>query len=80
MVRSRAATPSENVHEAALRKLREERQERLENYDLGGVYDEINSELNDLVDAERPGAVRVGADLMGGFAHASIVQGLGVRG
>ncbi len=36
-----------------LRKLREERQERLENYDLGGVYDEINAELNDLVDSER---------------------------
>ncbi len=38
-----------------LQRLRQERQERLENYDLGGVYDEINSELNDLVDAERQG-------------------------
>ncbi len=38
-----------------LRQLRAERQERLENYDLGGVYDEINSELNELIDTERQG-------------------------
>ncbi len=38
-----------------LRQLREERQERLENYDLGGVYDEINSDLSDLIDVERQG-------------------------
>ena len=36
-----------------LRRLREERQQRLDDYDLGGVYDEINQELSDLVDTER---------------------------
>lgn len=36
-----------------LEKLRQERQERLENHDLGGVYDEINDELSDLVGQER---------------------------
>ncbi len=36
-----------------MERLREERQERLENYDLGGVYDEINQELTELVDQER---------------------------
>ncbi len=38
-----------------LDRLREERAERLENHDLGGVYDEINDALNDVVDAERQG-------------------------
>lgn len=36
-----------------LDKLRQKRQETLENYDLGGVYDEIARELQDLVDQER---------------------------
>ena len=36
-----------------MEKLRQERQERLENHDLGGVYDEINNELSDLVNQER---------------------------
>ncbi len=36
-----------------LERLREERRERLENHDLGGVYDEINQELSDLMDQER---------------------------
>jgi uncharacterized protein with von Willebrand factor type A (vWA) domain len=36
-----------------LDRLRQERRERLENHDLGGVYDEINDELSDLVDQER---------------------------
>ncbi len=36
-----------------LRQLRQEREERLENHDLGGVYDEINNELNELVADER---------------------------
>ncbi len=36
-----------------LERLRQERQERLENHDLGGVYDEINQELSDLMDQER---------------------------
>jgi len=36
-----------------LRKLREQRQQRLENHDLGGVYDEINQELSELVGDER---------------------------
>ncbi|MGA9277309.1 hypothetical protein [Ilumatobacter sp.] len=36
-----------------LEKLRAEREERLANSDLGGVYDEINDELNDILDEER---------------------------
>jgi uncharacterized protein with von Willebrand factor type A (vWA) domain len=36
-----------------LERLRQERQERLENHDLGGVYDEINNELRELTDTER---------------------------
>ncbi|MGF1596257.1 MAG: VWA domain-containing protein [Acidimicrobiales bacterium] len=36
-----------------LERLRRERQERLENHDLGGVYDEVNNELLELVDQER---------------------------
>lgn len=36
-----------------MERLREERQERLENYDLGGVYDEINDELSELTAQER---------------------------
>jgi uncharacterized protein with von Willebrand factor type A (vWA) domain len=34
-------------------KLRKERQERLDKFDLGGVYDEIARELDDIVDEER---------------------------
>ena len=36
-----------------LDKIRAERQERLERHDLGGVYDEIARELDDIVDEER---------------------------
>ncbi len=36
-----------------LEQLRAERQNRLDQHDLGGVYDEINNELNDLIDEER---------------------------
>jgi uncharacterized protein with von Willebrand factor type A (vWA) domain len=36
-----------------LEQLRQERQNRLDQHDLGGVYDEINNELNDLIDEER---------------------------
>ena len=36
-----------------LEKLRKRREETLENYDLGGVYDEIANELRNLVDQER---------------------------
>jgi uncharacterized protein with von Willebrand factor type A (vWA) domain len=36
-----------------LERLRQEREERLANSDLGGVYDEINDELNDILDEER---------------------------
>ena len=36
-----------------LEKLRRERQDRLENHDLGGVYDEINDELSELSAMER---------------------------
>ncbi len=34
-------------------KLRQEREARLDRFDLGGVYDEIADELNDIVDEER---------------------------
>ncbi len=34
-------------------KLRQQRQERLDQHDLGGVYSEIADELNDIVDEER---------------------------
>ncbi len=36
-----------------LEKLRQRRRERLEQYDLGGVYDDIAQELRDVVDMER---------------------------
>ena len=36
-----------------LEQLREQRQERLDNFDLGGVYDEVAQELKDVVDTER---------------------------
>jgi uncharacterized protein with von Willebrand factor type A (vWA) domain len=36
-----------------LEQLREERQRRLDNSDLGGVYDEIKAALDDIVDEER---------------------------
>ncbi|HZY07028.1 MAG TPA: hypothetical protein VFE69_04755, partial [Ilumatobacteraceae bacterium] len=36
-----------------MEKLREQRQDRLDKYDLGGVYSEIADELNDIVDEER---------------------------
>ena len=34
-------------------KLRQQRQERLDQFDLGGVYNEIADELDDIVDEER---------------------------
>ena len=36
-----------------MEKLRQERQDRLDRSDLGGVYQEIADELNDIVDEER---------------------------
>jgi uncharacterized protein with von Willebrand factor type A (vWA) domain len=36
-----------------MERLRRERQERLDRFDLGGVYDEIGRELDDIVDEER---------------------------
>ena len=36
-----------------LEKLKQRRQERLENHDLGGVYDDIAQELREVVDTER---------------------------
>ncbi len=36
-----------------LERLREQRQERLDRHDLGGVYDEIAREIDDIVDEER---------------------------
>lgn len=37
----------------ALERLRQARRQRLENHDLGGVYDDIAQKLRDVVDAER---------------------------
>src|SRR6266545_3535398 len=36
-----------------MERVRNERQQRLDRFDLGGVYSEINDELNDIVDEER---------------------------
>jgi uncharacterized protein with von Willebrand factor type A (vWA) domain len=36
-----------------LEQLRREREERLANHDLGGVYDEIKQQLDDIIDEER---------------------------
>ena len=36
-----------------LDRIRQERQERLENYDLGGVYEEVANELRSVIDKER---------------------------
>jgi hypothetical protein len=36
-----------------MEKLRQQRRERLEQYDLGGVYDDIAEQLRDVVDTER---------------------------
>ena len=36
-----------------LEQLRQERQDRLDQHDLGGVYDEIKAEIDDIVDEER---------------------------
>lgn len=38
-----------------LKKLREQRKEKLDRFDLGGIYNEIAEELNDIVDEERIG-------------------------
>lgn len=38
-----------------LEQLREERQSRLDQHNLGGIYDEINDSLSDVVDLERQG-------------------------
>src|ERR671920_2256449 len=42
-----------------LEKLRRRRRERLEQYDLGGVYDDIAQELRDIVETEREGVDRL---------------------
>jgi uncharacterized protein with von Willebrand factor type A (vWA) domain len=51
-LRSRDGEPSPGLREL-LERLRQARQERLERFDLGGVYDEIARELADIVDEER---------------------------
>src|SRR4029453_16020369 len=38
-----------------LQKVRERRRQELENRDLGGVYDDIAQQLNEVVDMEREG-------------------------
>jgi len=45
-----------------MEKLRQQRQEKLDQFDLGGVYDEIANELNDIVDEERHAVEQATAD------------------
>jgi len=47
-----------------LEQLREQRQERLENSDLGGVYDEIKAALDDIIDEERHAVENARRDAM----------------
>ncbi len=51
-LQSRTGEPSPGLREL-LERLRRARQERLERHDLGGVYDEIARELDDIIDEER---------------------------
>jgi uncharacterized protein with von Willebrand factor type A (vWA) domain len=51
-LRDRNGEPLAGIREL-LEKLRREREQRLANHDLGGVYDEIARELDDIVDEER---------------------------
>ena len=59
-----------------LEQLREERQSRLENSDLGGVYDEIKDELDDIIDEERHAIdnARRDAENSGDERHAENAQ------
>jgi uncharacterized protein with von Willebrand factor type A (vWA) domain len=43
-------------------RLRQRRQERLDQYDLGGVYDDIAQELRDVIDMERAGLDELAAE------------------
>ena len=45
-----------------MEQLRQQRQEKLDQFDLGGVYDEIANELNDIVDEERHAVEQATAD------------------
>ncbi len=56
-LRSRHGEPSPGLREL-LERLRRAREERLERYDLGGVYDEIARELDDIIDEERHAIAR----------------------
>jgi uncharacterized protein with von Willebrand factor type A (vWA) domain len=51
-VRDRDGNQLQGLREL-LDKLRQEREDRIANTNLGGVYDEINDELNDILDEER---------------------------
>jgi uncharacterized protein with von Willebrand factor type A (vWA) domain len=51
-MRDRNGTETSGIREL-LEKLREQRAERLDRFDLGGVYEEIARELDDIVDEER---------------------------
>ncbi|MEM9036957.1 MAG: hypothetical protein AAGA99_15235 [Actinomycetota bacterium] len=56
--------------------LRRQRRERLENHDLGGVYDEVNDALNDVIDTEREALddLRAEADASGDERHAELAS------
>ncbi|NOX31314.1 MAG: hypothetical protein GXP35_14880 [Actinobacteria bacterium] len=45
-----------------LEELREQREQRLEQFDLGGIYDDVNSELDDIVEDERDAIADLLAD------------------
>jgi uncharacterized protein with von Willebrand factor type A (vWA) domain len=51
-MRDRNGEPLVGIREL-LERLRRERQDRLDRHDLGGVYDEIARELDDIIDEER---------------------------
>jgi uncharacterized protein with von Willebrand factor type A (vWA) domain len=51
-MRDRNGEPLQGLRDL-MRQLREKRQEKLDNFDLGGVYSEINDALDDIVDEER---------------------------
>ena len=55
-------------------KLRQEREDRLDRFDLGGVYDEIANELNDIVDEERHAIDNANAERSGDERRAEAAK------
>ena len=61
-----------------MEKLRRERQERLDRSDLGGVYDEISRELDDIVDEERHAIDNALRDAENDLPHQAGKQDAGI--